>query len=524
MNALKRSSFLILAFALILPLWPGKSEVQAAVPISIYLNGTKLVTDAPPYLVPKKNITMVPLRAISTDLGAIIGWSQERKTATIQKDGKVIEMTIGANYALVNGERVPLEESVQVRNNRTLVPLRFVSVQLGLKVTWYQSVQTIKLESYGLKSNLRGAWISTVYNLDWPTVQAYGNPTQQKQEYAQMLDELQASGINTVFVQVRPAGDALYPSALAPWSKVLTGTQGADPGYDPLAYMIEETHRRGMEFHAWFNPFRGNTDGSTIGLAGNHAALTHPEWVVTTGPTDKPNKMYLNPGLPDVRQHIVDAVLEVVKGYAVDGVHLDDYFYPSGELFNDDAAFKIFNLKKFATKAEWRRDNINQFIQLLDQSIHRAKPGVKFGVSPFGVWRNQSVDPTGSDTRAGVSTYDDMHADVRTWIRNDWIDYVIPQIYWSLTFEPARYDKLADWWVNEVRGTNVSLYIGHASYKLGTAENGWSSAQQIVNQLKYNERHPEIGGSVYFRARTLQANTLGVADALREYYLLPANR
>ena len=184
----------------------------------------------------------------------------------------------------------------------------------------------------------------------------------------------------------------------------------------------------------------------------------------------------------------------------------------------DDAAFKAYNVKKIANKGDWRRDNINQFVQKLGQSVAQAKPSVSYGISPYGVWRNNSNDLTGSDTKASVTAYDSTYADVRTWIKHEWIDYVAPQIYWSMTRKEVRYDLLADWWASEVRGTNVKLYIGHAPYKLGTPEIGWSSAQEIIDQLNYNRQVPEISGSIFFSAKDLRKNPLGLIPLLQSYY------
>jgi len=504
-----------LAGASIGALTPETARAANEPPIGIFLNGQKIESDVPPYIIPKANVTMVPLSVISKNLGANVSWSQSTKTATIRHEGLVLSMTIGQKYAIVGGQRVELETSVQAIGGRVMVPLRFVSTQLNLLVTWYQSSRTIRLDSKDKQeqAELRGAWVSTVYNLDWPSKGSYGQAELQKQEYAKMLDELQAMGMNAVFVQVRPAADALYPSALVPWSAYLTGTQGTDPGYDPLAYMIEETHRRGMEFHAWFNPFRASVSLKTDGLAANQVAIAHPDWIVDSG-----TLKYINPGIPDARQHIVDAVLEVVRGYDIDGVHLDDYFYPSSGVFPDDATFAAYNPDNIGNKGDWRRDNINRFVRDLGAAIHQAKPRVKFGISPFGVWRNKAVDPTGSDTKAGVTAYDNMYADVRTWIRNDWIDYVAPQLYWSFTLPAAPYGKLVDWWANEVRGTNVELLIGHSPYKLGTPEIGWSTAQEIIDQLVYNKNVFEVKGDIFFSAKDLRKNPLGLVPLLRSYY------
>jgi uncharacterized lipoprotein YddW (UPF0748 family) len=515
MKSSKRITMVLISFILCLPLLGLSVHAQSPASLSIYMDGKKINSDVPPYVIPKQNITMVPLRVISENLGAAVGWSQSSKTAQISATDLKLSMTVGQKFALVNGDKVPLDASVQVRNNRVMVPLRFVSVQLGLKVNYYQSSKAIMLESDsgGTARLLKGAWVSTIFNLDWPSAGSYGNQEVQQQEYIQLLDELQDMGMNTVFVQVRPSADAFYPSQIVPWSKFLQGEQGLAPEYDPLAFMIDETHKRGMKFHAWFNPFRASTDTKTDNLASNHVAVAHPDWIVNSG-----GKMYINPGVPDARMHIIAAIMEVVKLYDVDGIHLDDYFYPSSGTFDDQQAYASYNAKGFTDIDAWRRDNINQFVQQLGKSIHAVKPKVEFGISPFGVWRNKADDSSGSDTTASITAYDSMHADVRTWIRQGWIDYVIPQIYWSLTFSPARYDKLVDWWANEVRGSNVDLYIGHSPYKLGTKEAGWSSAQEIINQLKYNKNFVEVKGDVFFSAKDLRRNPLGLIPALRQYY------
>jgi len=533
-----------LCFALLVPLFSQSVARAAAQPsIGIFLDGNKIETDVPPFIIPKANVTMVPLSVISKNLGAGVSWSQAAKTATIRHEGHVLEMTMGQKYALVNGQRTDLETSVQVVNGRVMVPLRFVGTELNLLVTWQQATRTILLQTRdggqtqqppggsetpspggsetpspgGSQLNqLTGAWVSTVYNLDWPSDKSYGQADKQKQEYVKLLDDLQAMGMNAAFVQVRPSADSIYPSQLVPWSRYLQGKQGIDPGYDPLAFMIEETHKRGMEFHAWFNPFRATVDGKTTDLAPNHVAIAHPEWVVLSG-----GKHYINPGIPEARQHIIDAIMEVVRGYDIDGVHLDDYFYPSGGTFADDAAYAAYNPGKLKNKADWRRDNINRFVQDLGVSIHQAKPQVRFGISPFGVWRNIKDDPTGSDTKAGVTAYDSMYADVRTWIKQEWIDYVAPQIYWSFALQVAPYGKLVDWWANEVRGTNVELLIGHAPYKLGTKEAGWNTAQEIIDQLNYNSGIAEVKGDIFFSAKDLRRNPLGLIPLLQNYYQVP---
>lgn len=532
-------------FLILLLIWPfsGHTNAAAARPIEIILDGKVLTSDAPPYIKSKSNVTMVPLRVISEGLGAQVDWLQSSKSVTIIKDGNSIVLRAGSTTAQVNNTAIKLDVSVEINSGRTMVPLRFVGEQLGLQVDWSSAARTITLisqktsippvveptptpnpvtppneqpPSNGNADELRGVWISTVINLDWPSKASYGKVDQQKEEYIKLLDEMQDMGLNAVFVQVRPTADAFYPSKLVPWSIYLTGTAGKDPGYDPLAFLIEETHRRGMEFHAWFNPFRASMNADISKLPNNHVVHQHPDWIVKFA-----DKLYINPGIPEARQHIINAIMEVVNGYDIDGVHLDDYFYPSGETasnkFNDDATMKQYNAKQLS-KGDWRRDNINQFVRDLGQSIHAVKPDVSYGISPFGVWRNKALDITGSDTKAGMTAYDSTYADVRTWIRQEWIDYVTPQLYWSLTRQEVRYDILVNWWAQEVRGTDVKLYIGHSPYKIGTPEIGWQSADEIIRQLEYNERIPEVKGSIFFSAKDLKKNPLGLIPLLKSYF------
>lgn len=531
--------------------------------IEIILDGKSLQSDTSPYIVQGADVTMVPLRVISEGLGAQVNWSESSGVVTITAQDKNISMENGGQSATVNGKSVRLDVSARMTSGRVMVPLRFVGEALGLKVDWQAAERVITLSSTtsntsssvnpegGSKSqgagndeqeisplpstsknedssnastgnvvqvkastSMRGAWISTI-NGDWPSADARSSAEKQKQEFTKTLDDLKGMGINAVFVQVRASGDALYPSSLVPWSKYLTNTQGKNPGYDPLQFMISEAHERGMEFHAWFNPFRANSTGTTSGLAANHVAIQHPEWIVKNG-----SQLYINPGIPAARQHVIKAIMEVVNGYDIDGVHLDDYFYPYSGTFDDDATFEAYNANKISNKGDWRRDNVNSFVQDLGKTIHASKPKVQFGISPFGVWRNKSQDITGSDTKAGVTAYDTTYADVRTWINKGWIDYVAPQIYWSIGFPAAGYDKLVAWWSNEVKNTDVKLYIGHSPYKIGTPEKGWQSAQEIIKQLELNENYKQVKGDIYFSAQHLRKNPYGLIQLLQNYYQL----
>ncbi|AIQ13687.1 family 10 glycosylhydrolase [Paenibacillus durus] len=533
----------MLLIVLCVPLLSSGAARAASAVITIELDGIPLASDVPPYMT-FRNVTMVPLGVISQGLGAQVVWNQSSRTVTIVKDGIELKLMSGKKTAVVNGASVALDNSVVIRQGRIMVPIRFVAENLGLQVVWNKAAKQISLYTdaepaqasdpvnpqtpsvpvipkptvssipgAGSKA-MKGVWISSVFNLDWPSASSMGKIDQQKKEFISMLDKLKAIGFNAVFVQVRPSGDSLYPSSLVPWSKVLTGTQGKDPGYDPLEFMIDAAHARGMQFHAWFNPFRATTDASTSSLAANHVAKAHPEWMVKAY-----NKLYINPGIPEARQSIIDTVLEVVRGYSIDGVHLDDYFYPSSS-FDDDSTFNTYNANHIASKDDWRRDNINDFVRELGKQIHALRPEVSYGISPFGVWRNIKMDSTGSDTTAGVSAYDDIYADVRTWIKQDWVDYIAPQIYWSLSFDVARYDKLVEWWANEVRNTGVKLYIGQAAYKVGAADQSaeWQSGEQIINQLKFNEKFAEVQGSIMFRANDIVVRNPSDLSSLLTFY------
>ncbi|WP_218030923.1 glycoside hydrolase family 10 protein [Dictyobacter aurantiacus] len=370
------------------------------------------------------------------------------------------------------------------------------------------------------KRQLRGAWIATVANIDWPSQP--GLPIErQKQQFISQLDQLQALHMNAVFVQVRPTMDAFYPSKYVPWSQYLTGVQGKDPGYDPLAFMLSEAHKRNLEFHAWFNPYRVSLQTDVTKLAPNNPARLHPDWVVKYG-----SGLYFDPGIPTAREFIVKSILEAVRNYDIDGVHFDDYFYPypiAGQDFPDNATYQRYGAAQFANKADWRRDNINKLIQELSQQIKAVKSYVKFGVSPFGVWRNNSVDPTGSATAASVSDYDDLYADTRTWIKHNWLDYIAPQIYWNIGFAPAAYDILVPWWSNEVEGSRVQLYIGQAAYKINNNNQAWANPEEMPNQLKLNLQYSAVKGSIFFSMKDLTANPLGFTDRLKnDIYRYPA--
>jgi uncharacterized lipoprotein YddW (UPF0748 family) len=368
------------------------------------------------------------------------------------------------------------------------------------------------------KRQLRGIWIATVHNLDWPS-RAGLSPAQQRAEYVRLLDLAAKRRFNAVFVQVRPASDAIYRSSLEPWSQYLTGTAGKDPGWDPMPFLIQEAHKRGMEFHAWFNPFRAADTTDLSKLPANHPARVHPGWVVK-----HEGKLYYNPGLPKVRDWVTKVVTDVTRRYDVDGIHFDDYFYPypgRGTNFADSAAFAEYG--KGMKLADWRRDNVNKLIAQVSEAVHTTKPYVKFGVSPFGIWRNKSEDPSGSNTK-GMSAYSSIYADAKAWIKARSVDYLVPQLYWPRGYPPADYDALVSWWANAVKGSGVDLYIGQALYQVGTKSiPAWGKAGELPSHLAVNRRYPEVQGDVFFNASQLRTNPLTVLDRIAdEYYTRPA--
>ena len=360
------------------------------------------------------------------------------------------------------------------------------------------------------KKELRGVWVASVINIDWPSKKGL-SVEQQKREYISVLEDVKRWNMNAVFVQVKPTGDAFYPSKYSPWSEYLTGTQGVNPGYDPLKFMIDEAHKRGIEFHAWFNPYRLTMKGkstSTESLSKDNIGRKRTEWTVVYG-----GQLYLNPGIPEVNDYVIDSIVEVVRNYDIDGVHMDDYFYPykvKGQEYPDDAQFRKYG-GKFADKGDWRRNNINKLVEKLHREIKKQNSSIAFGISPFGVWRNASTDPgRGSETQAGVQNYDDLYADILHWMDKGWIDYVVPQIYWNQGFKVAEYNTLVKWWSKHAKSTKTDLYIGQAAYRVGS----WSNPNELVNQINYNRNYPEVKGSVFFSYKSLKENPKNIINNL----------
>lgn len=364
------------------------------------------------------------------------------------------------------------------------------------------------------KREFRAAWIQSVNG------QFRGMPTEKlKQNLIGQLNSLQKAGINAIIFQVRPEADALYASRLEPWSRFLTGVQGKapEPYWDPMQFMIDECHKRGMEFHAWINPYRTKTTLKSE-LAPNHVYNIHPEWFVTYG-----DQSYFDPALPESRRHICMVVSDIVSRYDVDAIHMDDYFYPypiKGKDFPDDASFARFG-GGFSNKGDWRRSNVNVLIKKLHETIREIKPWVKFGVSPFGIYRNESSDPLGSKTK-GLQNYDDLYADVLLWAREGWIDYNIPQIYWHIGHPVADYETLVKWWARNTE--NRPLFIGQSV--MNTVQNADPknpSINQLPRKMALQRAYQTIGGSCQWPASAVVENAGKYRDALiAEYHKYPA--
>lgn len=366
-------------------------------------------------------------------------------------------------------------------------------------------------------TEVRAVWVATAYAIDYPS-----EPTTDaealKARCNEILDKIAADGFNTVYFQVRPAADALYPSDLFPWSRYLTGTPGAAPSdnFDPLAYWVEQAHTRGLKLQAWINPYRicagQNAAAEFEALPDSSPAKQHPEWVVQDS-----GGYYFNPGIAEVRQLICDGVEEIVANYDVDGIQFDDYFYPSTD-FADEQTYAASGSE--LSRDDWRRENVNLLVQAVGEVVHtKAKnPICEFGISPSGIWRNKGINvPNGSDTN-GYEHYTSAYADSLTWIENNWIDYICPQIYWEIGDESADFDTLARWWAHQVEGTDVKLILGLAAYKIGSTEytDVWRTdgVAEIARQIELGRSIENVSGFAIFSYRNLE-QIAGLSDVFR---------
>lgn len=363
-----------------------------------------------------------------------------------------------------------------------------------------------------IKRELRGAWITTYSNIDWPD--RAQTPQQQRDDFIKIIDHHKATGINAVYVQVRSQCDAMYPSALEPWSADLTGVQGMAPSplWDPLQFMIAECHKRGIEFHAWLNPYRAAGKNTSLSsFTSSHVTKKHPGWFLRSG-----TKVTLNPGLPQVRDHIMSVITDIVNRYDVDGIHFDDYFYPEPG-FNDAAAYAK-DPRGISSRADWRRDNVNLLIQRIYNEIKILKPWVKFGISPSGIYRNSTNPAIGSPTN-GMEHYSVLYADSKKWLQEGWVDYIEPQLYWYHGQQGSDYNVLVPWWNNNAFGRHI--YIGMAGYKVESwGHSPWANASQIPNQVRLNRSfiNENIKGEGFYNTSSMTLNLLGFNDSLKNNF------
>ncbi len=369
------------------------------------------------------------------------------------------------------------------------------------------------------KYEFRAVWVASVSNIDWPSDKFLPSDSQQT-EFIKLLDLHKRNGMNAIIAQVRPATDAFYPSPYEPWSEWLTGRQGKPPApyYDPLEFMITETHKRGMEFHAWMNPYRAEFRVGESSIGPSHLTRIHPEWFLTYGTT-----RYFDPGNKEAQAFVTNVVRDVVSRYDVDAIHFDDYFYPyriAGQEFPDSASYSKYG--NGLTRDQWRRSNVDSIIHSLNNAIKQENKYVRFGISPFGVWRNKDQDPEGSDTKAGQTNYDDLYADILLWLKMKWIDYIAPQVYWEFSHERAPYGPIVEWWDKHTYGRQ--LYIGQGFYRaVGERVPAWKNPNELPNQLRKNRSYSTVNGSIYFSSKSFNSNPNGWNDTLRNnFYRYPS--
>jgi len=362
-----------------------------------------------------------------------------------------------------------------------------------------------------VQRELRGAWIATVKNIDWPSKPGL-SAAQQQAELVALLDRCAQLRLNAVFFQVRPACDALYESQLEPWSECLTGTMGRSPGYDPLGFAVREARQRGLELHAWFNPFRARRPGAAGTIARDHISKTRPSLVKSYGAS-----LWLDPGERDVQDHSLRVVLDVLRRYDVDGIHFDDYFYPYEEKdrlgrelpFPDDSSWKRYQAGGGRLgREDWRRENVNRFVRQVQSAVHEQKPWVKFGISPFGIWR-----PGHPPSVKGLDAYDTLYADSRRWLAEGWVDYLAPQLYWPTHAPEQSFPALLKWWTEQnTRQRHVWVGLSHRN-----------DVEEIVGQILLTRKQPGASGEIHWSVKALRDDPRGPAVTLRrEVYAEPA--
>jgi len=432
------------------------------------------------------------------------------KSARILQYALVAALSLGAAACMRRVEVVPPTPPSEPRVETVTAAPRTPGYHVASEV----------VELPHVERELRGVWVATVGNMDWPSRRSL-TTAQAQQELLRILDRAHDIGLNTVIFQVRPMGDAFYESSLEPWSDYLTGASGRAPApyWDPLQFAIEQAHARGMELHAWFNPFRASFVSKQTPLAANHIMKRRPDLVVRYGA-----HWWMDPGEPEVRQHSLDVIRDVVRRYDVDAVHLDDYFYPYQERdsrdrlipFPDDASWRKYGVATGLSRADWRRSNVDTFVEQLYAAVRAEKQHVKVGISPFGIWR-----PGYPASVRGLDSYAEIFADSRKWLRNGWVDYFAPQLYWRTHAPQQDYATLLQWW-GEQNTQGRLIVAGNIPNSIGTGSRQWP-ASEILEQVRLTRASAHATGNIHFSASSLLKNPLGVFDALRaDPYASPA--
>lgn len=346
---------------------------------------------------------------------------------------------------------------------------------------------------------MRACWVASIGNLDFPSAMGL-SAKEMQEEMDEIVDNCKEMNLNTIFFQVRPNGDALYPSEFFPWSAYLSGQQGRAPNenFDCLSYFIEAAHKAKMQLHAWINPYRiGTGANAKERLSSDNPAVVHPEYTISCKAG-----LYYDPGLPEVRRLILQGVAELVQNYELDGIHFDDYFYPYDlEGFDDSATFTEYG--KGRSLEDFRRASVDSLVEAAFKVIKTMNPSVSFGISPFGIWANKEDHQAGSNTH-GMSSYSEIYSDSKKWVEEGWVDYICPQIYWSRVHPAAPFGELADWWDSLCQKEEIPLVIGLAAYKIGGEEKGWESEQEIIEQIAYGKGKKSYGGYCLFRYGVLK--------------------
>jgi uncharacterized lipoprotein YddW (UPF0748 family) len=409
-------------------------------------------------------------------------------------------------------------ELTSTRFRRALEQSVLVAAVAGCAANPPRPAPTPSGQAPTVQREMRGLWIATVGNIDWPS-RAGLSADQQKAELVQILDKAARTGINTIVLQVRPAADALYESSLEPWAAWLTGTQGMSPGYDPLAFAVAESHARGMQLHAWINPFRAGNTADTAKLAPGHVFNTRRDLVRVYG-----GNLWMDPGDPDAQERSARAVVDIVTRYDVDGVHVDDYFYPyqvkdsSGKTldFPDDSTYARYGAG--ASRDDWRRGNINAFIERMYREVHAAKPGVVVGISPFGIWR-----PGNPESVKGLDAYATIYADSRKWLQQGWVDYLAPQLYWSIAAPQQSFPALYDWWLSE---STLHRYVwpGLAAYRVQSGKASGLTMAEIPDQIRIVRQGSSAPGHILFntKATLLRSGGAIASNLAKNVYTMPA--